>query len=163
MPGSRRTGRLILVAVLVLGGLAVGLAATGRAPAVKRAWETTASSAASLASSAASVVEAYASPSSEGDGGAAGSDAAAMPHRQSGPLSNAQLGAPLVHGTFVSACGAPDDMKVTVTVTVKFGRAVSVTVKTTPPDPAVASCIERAAREMQWDVSPRTDHVTVNY
>jgi hypothetical protein len=48
-------------------------------------------------------------------------------------------------------------------VTVKMGRAVAVTAKTDPNNPAVASCVEKATREMQWDVSPKTQHATVTY
>jgi len=82
---------------------------------------------------------------------------------QTAPLSSTQLGAPLVHGKFVSECGAPDDMKVVVKVTVRMGRPVAVAVTTDPPNGAVASCVEKATREMQWDVSPRTQHATVTY
>lgn len=82
---------------------------------------------------------------------------------QTAPLSSAQLGAPLVQGKFVSDCGAPDDMKVVVKVAVKMGRPVGVAVKTDPPNGAVASCVEKATREMQWDVSPKTQHATVTY
>jgi hypothetical protein len=82
---------------------------------------------------------------------------------QAAPLSSAQLGAPLVNGKFVTACGAPDDMKVVVKVTVKMGRPIDVSVKSDPANSAVASCVERATREMQWDVSPKTQHATVTY
>jgi hypothetical protein len=54
-------------------------------------------------------------------------------------------------------------MKVVLKVAVKMGRAVDVTVTTTPPDPMIAACIDKAARDLQWDVSRKTDHVTVTY
>jgi hypothetical protein len=54
-------------------------------------------------------------------------------------------------------------MHVTVKATVRMGKAVSVTVKTTPPDPGVATCIEGAVRGKQWDISPRAGVVTVTY
>jgi hypothetical protein len=92
-----------------------------------------------------------------------GVDAGVSIRRQTAPLSSAQLGAPLVHGAFVSACGAPDDMKVIMKVSVKMGRAVDVAAETRPPNPVVESCLERKARELQWDISPKTDHVTVTY
>jgi hypothetical protein len=97
------------------------------------------------------------------DAGVRGADAGPIARRQAAPLSSAQLGAPLVHGTFVTACGAPDDMKVVVKVAVKMGHAVSVTANTDPSNPTVAACIERATRELQWDISPHTDKVTVSY
>ncbi len=82
---------------------------------------------------------------------------------QSAPLSSAQLGAPLVHGTFVSACGAPATMKVKAKVTVKMGRATAVVVKTDPPDPTIAACVEKAIRDLGWDRSVRSGTVTVTY
>lgn len=82
---------------------------------------------------------------------------------QAAPLSSAQLGAPLVHGTFVSACGAPATMKVKAKVTVKMGRAVAVTVKTDPPDSTIAACVEHAIRDLAWDRSVRSGTVTVSY
>jgi hypothetical protein len=78
-------------------------------------------------------------------------------------LTNAQLSAPLRHASFISGCGAPDDMKVSVGVAVKMGHPVGVTVHTTPPSPAVAACIDRSVRGLQWPVSAKTDFVTTNY
>jgi hypothetical protein len=91
-------------------------------------------------------------------------DASVAPvRRQTGPLSSAQLSAPLVSGAWVTACGAPETMKIVVKLDVKGGRAVKVDVKTDPPDPTIAGCIEHAAHDLRWDVSPKTDHVTVRY
>jgi hypothetical protein len=91
-------------------------------------------------------------------------DASARAYRkQAGPLSSAQLGAPLVNGAWITACGAPDTMKVAVKLDVRQGRAVKIDVKTDPTDPVVIGCVERAASDLRWDVSPRTDHVTVRY
>jgi hypothetical protein len=98
-------------------------------------------------------------------GGADAGDAGPVgPRRtQASPLSSAQLGAPLVHGRFVTDCGAPDDMKVVVKVTVKMGHAVGVDVTTDPANAAVASCVEKATRDKQWDISPKTQRATVTY
>jgi hypothetical protein len=159
MQNRSTSGILLLVTLLV--GLALGAAAaTGRLPLLTQAWKTVASSvASSLPSSVASVAEALWAR----DAGASTRDAGTLVHRQTAPLSSAQLGAPLVRGTFIGPCGAPDDMKVVVNATVKMGHAVDVAVKTEPPNTAVASCIEKAARDLQWDISPKTDHVTVTY
>jgi eukaryotic-like serine/threonine-protein kinase len=78
-------------------------------------------------------------------------------------LTNAQLAAPLRHASFITGCGAPDDMKVTVRVAVKMGRAVGVTVSTNPPSPGVAACVDGFVRRVQWPVSPKTDFVTTSY
>jgi hypothetical protein len=105
-----------------------------------------------------------ASGAAAGDAGSTGGDAGPpKPRRQATPLSSAQLGAPLVHGTFVTACGAPDDMKVVVKVAVKMGRATDVDVRTDPFDPVVTRCIEKAVGDLQWDVSKKTEHLTVRY
>ncbi len=78
-------------------------------------------------------------------------------------LTNAQLSAPLRHASFIGGCGAPDDMKVTVRVAVKMGRAVGVTINTNPPSAGVAACIDRSVRGLQWAVSPKVDFVTTTY
>jgi hypothetical protein len=156
---SKRSGPLTLAALIVgfagIAGVAVG-AAEG-IPSLARAWEMLNSSVTSLASSFA------ASPSQGADAGTLNGDAGATVRRQTAPLSSAQLGAPLVHGPFISACGATEDMKVVVTLAVKMGRASDVSVKTLPPNPVVESCVERAMRELRWDASPSTGHVTVTY
>jgi hypothetical protein len=146
---------IVVVAVVVV--VTVALAASGRVPLLAHAWEAVASSIAS------SPLFPGSSAPPPADAGSPSGDAGPRPHRQAGPLSSAQLGAPLVHGSFVSACGAPDDMKVFVSLTVKMGRAGDVTVTTTPPDPSVASCVERAIRGLQWDVSSHVGHLTVTY
>jgi hypothetical protein len=154
-----RSGRIILTAVFVIAGLVLLASATGRLPLLTRAWGPLGSSIADWTSSALATA-----PSPPADAGAAPhADASAPVRRQTAPLSSAQLGAPLVHGTFVASCGAPDDMKVTVNVAVKMGRATNVSVATQPANAAVASCIERAVRDVQWDASPKVDHVTVTY
>jgi len=155
---------ILAFSLLGLGALAV-LGARGRLPPrLASAYGTVAS----LASSASEAFSAPPASSVSPDGGTASvpsMDGGAGVRRlmQTAPLSSARLGAPLVNGKFVSDCGAPDDMKVVVKVTVKMGRPVDVTVKTDPANGAVASCVEKATREMQWDVSPKTQHATVTY
>jgi hypothetical protein len=152
-------GRTLVALALVLVStvsLAAGLAAGGRLPFLSHAWDT-------AASAVQSAVQAeLVAPTDAGTPADAAPEAAA-PHKQAAPLSSAQLAAPLVHGTYVTACGAPDTMKVIVKATVKMGRAIAVTVKTDPPNAEIAGCVERAARGLQWDISPKTEHVTVTY
>jgi hypothetical protein len=69
----------------------------------------------------------------------------------------------MANGAFVSACGAPNDMKVTVRTAVKGGRAVGVSVTTNPPNGAVASCIDRHVRSLSWPSSPKLDSFTTSY
>jgi hypothetical protein len=77
-------------------------------------------------------------------------------------LTNAQLAAPMGRLN-VGACGAPDDMKVTVRVAVKMGRAVGVSVYTNPPNASVAACIDRTVRGFSWPPHPKMDSFTTVY
>ena len=78
-------------------------------------------------------------------------------------LTDSQLSAPLRHASFVVSCGAPDDMKVTVRVAVRMGRAVGVTVTTNPSHGGVAACIDRSVRGLRWAESAKTDFITTSY
>jgi hypothetical protein len=152
---AARTPFVLLVVALAIVAVLVAAAAAGQGPEpLVRAWEE---------------VEAWAMSSSLWpdsvealDGGREGG-APVPTRRQRSPLSPAQLDAPLVHGKFVAACGAPDDMKVTLEVTVHAGRAFAAVAKTQPPNPVVEACVERAVRELRWDSSPTTGKVTVHY
>jgi hypothetical protein len=142
-----RAGRIVVV--VVAGGLLAvgGLVMTGHLPSAEQRLRAMAS----------------AWTASSGDAGPfdAGTDAAVKV--QAAPLSSAQLSAPLYHATFIAGCGAPADMKVVLRATVKMGRAVDVHATTDPPDPTIELCIETAARDLRWDASRKTDHVTVRY
>ena len=78
-------------------------------------------------------------------------------------LTDGQLSAPMRNTSFLSACGAPDSMKVTVRVAVKLGRAIGVSVYTTPPNGAVASCVDHAVRGLAWPVNSKMDSFTTSY
>lgn len=67
-----------------------------------------------------------------------------------GNLSKAQLEGPLKSGAIITACGTPNDTKVTISVAVQGGRAVGVTVATSPHNGAVSSCIDRQVRGLSW-------------
>jgi hypothetical protein len=153
-------------AILTLLGLtAVGVAVVAYLGARARLPPRLAEAYGTVASLASSATQAFSAAPAATDAPDAGDAGAPPVHRvtQAAPLSSAQLAAPLVHGKFVSDCGAPETMKVVVKVTVKKGRAVTVTVTTDPSNPAVASCVEKATREKLWDVSPKTQHATVTY
>ena len=140
----RGAGVVAFLAVVVLAGAGVALWLTGKLPFVPGGGAASATT-------------------DPGDAQPPGDASARPPKRQAGPLSSAQLGAPLVNGAWITACGAPETMKVTVKLDVRQGRAVKVDVKTDPTDPVVMGCVERAAADLRWDVSPKTDHVTVRY
>jgi hypothetical protein len=79
------------------------------------------------------------------------------------PLTDAQLAAPMRNATFISKCGAPDPMKVTVSVAVRDGKAVGVSVSTDPSDPKVATCVDRYVRALVWTRSPKLASFTTTY
>ena len=78
-------------------------------------------------------------------------------------LTDGQLGAPMRNASFISGCGAPESMKVTVRVAVQNGRAVGVSVYPNPPNPAVASCVDRHVRALGWPANAKMDFFTTTY
>jgi hypothetical protein len=83
---------------------------------------------------------------------------------KSGPdLTDGQLGAPMRNASFISGCGAPDNMKVTVRVAVKNGRAFGVSVYPNPANAAVAQCVDRHVRALSWPPNAKMDFFTTTY
>ncbi|WP_394820573.1 hypothetical protein [Pendulispora albinea] len=78
-------------------------------------------------------------------------------------LTDAQLSAPLKNAKFISGCGAPSDMSVTVKVAIKNGRAVGVSVYPNPANAGVASCIDHAVRGLSWPSNSKMDTLTTTY
>jgi eukaryotic-like serine/threonine-protein kinase len=78
-------------------------------------------------------------------------------------LTDQQLSGPLRNASFLDSCGAPQSMHVTVKTVVKMGHAIGVSVYTTPPNGGVASCVDRAVRNVAWPVSQKADSFVTNY
>lgn len=78
-------------------------------------------------------------------------------------LSDGQLGAPMRNASFISGCGAPESMKVTVRVAVQNGRAVGVSVYPNPANAAVAQCVDRHVRALGWPSNAKMDFFTTTY
>lgn len=78
-------------------------------------------------------------------------------------LTDAQLGAPMRNAAFISGCGAPESMKVTVRVAVQNGRAVGVSVYPNPANAAVAQCVDRHVRALSWPANAKMDFFTTTY
>lgn len=78
-------------------------------------------------------------------------------------LTDTQISGPMRNGAFVAECGASDGTRVTVHVAIKSGRAVGVSVSTSPPDPDVAGCIDRYVRTFSWPSSPKMDSFRTTY
>jgi hypothetical protein len=151
-----RTGVVLLGVVVLAAGATAVAVATGHWPWAKQQLDAAASawSAASLSS---------VSTRALGDAGPVDAAADVAVKVQAGPLSSAQLSAPLYHVTFLAECGAPADMKVTVKVTVKMGRATDAHATADPRNPVVEGCIERAIQDLRWDPSRKSSTVTVHY
>ncbi|CAN5427968.1 hypothetical protein BH09MYX1_BH09MYX1_34540 [soil metagenome] len=78
-------------------------------------------------------------------------------------LSQDELGRPMQNASFIGGCGAPESMKVKVMVAVQNGRAVGVSVYSTPPNGGVQGCVAGVVRNMNWPVSPDMDSVITSY
>lgn len=78
-------------------------------------------------------------------------------------LTDQQLSGPMRNAAFLDACSAPQSMHVTVKTVVKMGRAIGVSVYTTPANGGVAACIDRAVRSLAWPVNAKADSFTTNY
>jgi len=78
-------------------------------------------------------------------------------------LTDVQLSGPMRNAAFLDACSAPSSMHVTVKTVVKMGHAIGVTVTTSPPNGAVASCIDRAVRNLAWPANAKADSFVTNY
>ncbi len=78
-------------------------------------------------------------------------------------LTADQLARPFAGGAFLNACGAPEDMSVTIKAAVQNGRAVGVTVTTSPPNSRIAACIDAAVRRLPFPPNPNLDAVTQTF
>jgi len=84
-------------------------------------------------------------------------------HQSVPDLTDQQLSGPMRNASFLGSCGAPDSMKVTVKVAIKMGRAIGVSVYTNPPNGGVASCIDRAVRNLAWPANGKMDSFVTTY
>lgn len=72
-------------------------------------------------------------------------------------LTAGQYGAILNSGRYLSACGVPESMGVNICAAVQNGRAVGVSVVTTPRNPGIAGCIAGAVRRISFPSHPKLD------
>lgn len=78
-------------------------------------------------------------------------------------LSAGAYGAVLNKGSYLNSCGVPSTMAVTICAAVQNGRAVGVTVSTTPPDSRISSCVAGAVRGLPFPSHPRLDVTTTTF
>ena len=78
-------------------------------------------------------------------------------------LSAGAYGAVLNKGSYLNSCGVPSSMSVSICAAVQNGRAVGVTVTTTPSSAGVASCVSGAVRSLSFPSHPRLDVTTTSF
>jgi hypothetical protein len=69
----------------------------------------------------------------------------------------------LANGAYLNACGVPSHMAVSVCAAVQNGRAVGVTVRTTPSNPGIESCVRGQVMQKSFPSHPRMDVVTTTF
>ncbi len=72
-------------------------------------------------------------------------------------LSVGQLGAVLNTGSYLNACGVPSSTSVNVCAAIQNGRAVGVTVRTTPSSGGLNGCIAGQIRRLSFPSNPKLD------
>jgi hypothetical protein len=72
-------------------------------------------------------------------------------------ITAGQYGRVLNGGTYFSHCGVPNSMSVNICAAVQNGRAVGVTVSTSPGDGQKQACIANAVRNLSFPSHPKLD------
>jgi hypothetical protein len=78
-------------------------------------------------------------------------------------LSAGSYAGTLNKGTYLNSCGVPSNMSVSICAAVQNGRAVGVTVVTTPSSPGHSSCVRGAVMGMGFPSHPRMDVVRTTF
>jgi hypothetical protein len=72
-------------------------------------------------------------------------------------LTAGQFQAVLGNGAYLNACGVPPSMDVSICAAIQNGRAVGVTVRTSPSDPGKSGCIAAQVRGLRFPSHPKLD------
>ncbi len=72
-------------------------------------------------------------------------------------LTAGQFQQVLGNGSYLNSCGVPDSMSVNICAAIQNGRAVGVTVRTTPPSPKHQSCVAGRVRGLSFPSHPKLD------
>ncbi len=78
-------------------------------------------------------------------------------------LTQGQYSSVLNRGSYFGHCGVPDTMHLRICAAVQNGRAVGVTVSTTPPDRRIQSCVTAGVRGLSFPSNPKLDVATTNF
>jgi hypothetical protein len=76
---------------------------------------------------------------------------------------SASYGTVLNHGEYLIACGVGPATAVKICAAIRAGRAVAVTVTTTPGDERVSHCIGKAVEAMDFPTSPGLDVASTTF
>jgi hypothetical protein len=72
-------------------------------------------------------------------------------------ITAGQYGSILNRGSYFGHCGVPDSMKLNICAAVQNGKAVGVTVVTSPRDRRVESCVSGSVRGLSFPSHPKLD------
>lgn len=72
-------------------------------------------------------------------------------------LTAGQFQSVLGRGSYFSSCGVPSSMSIHICAAVQNGRAVGVSVRTTPPSPKHQACIAGGVRRLSFPSHPKLD------
>lgn len=72
-------------------------------------------------------------------------------------ITGQQYGNVLNRGSYFAHCGVPDSMKLNICAAVQNGRAVGVTVTTSPRDNRIAACVAGGVRRLSFPSHPKLD------
>jgi hypothetical protein len=84
--------------------------------------------------------------------------------RQDGPEpSDAEFSGPLSHGSYLDDCEVTSDTRVSVCAAITQGKAVGVTVATSPSDPDKEKCVAARVRDIAIPSHPRLRVVRTSF
>lgn len=78
-------------------------------------------------------------------------------------LNSEELGAVLNTGSYLGECDVPETTKVDVCTAVQNGRAIGVTVATSPQDSALETCVAGKIRALGFPIHPKMDVVRTRF
>jgi hypothetical protein len=78
-------------------------------------------------------------------------------------LSAGAYAGTLNNGAYLNSCGVPSNMAVSICAAIQNGRAVGVTVRTTPSNPGIESCVKGQIMSKSFPSHPRLDVTTTTF
>lgn len=171
---SNRTALIVagcaLVPVIAVGAALLGPTRSSSKKAEPDASQPIATTPAALAASAPPLVSSQEPTSSLPDSGPVSCEAAQLRYREdhesAGTLamvSSGEAAKTLNNSAYLSNCGVPGSMSVVVCTAIQEGVPVGVTVRTTPSNPTIASCIRTAILGLRFPRRPSLDVTTTTF